>query len=259
MKRYFYLSLVAVTVVLGGCQLFSKKELSTEFVQAERTLKNDTLDFKVNIRMELLVSGLEQTVIDSINAAILKPLLSVAQVTTPVQPMLEAYIDRTYSDYRLDIDETAKFPYEEKIDGVVTFQTDSLLSYSVQQYVYNGGAHGTTTTVYYTFDLQSGRRMDEAALFTPGYEAALTALLVDNLKKQADPANLADYDFSAVAPNNNIGIEPATLVYTFDPYAFAPYVYGTISIRIPFEELEPLLQKNTVVYHYLASGDEADE
>lgn len=132
------------------------------------------------------------------------------------------------------------------------YQTDKLLTYSFSGYCYLGGAHGSSVGDGQTFVLSSGLRLTARNMFRPGTYATLTAYLRKALwdqyfKAEAEPGNTLS-DILLIRPE---GLElPATapqfgpdgLIFVYQQYEIAPYVYGMPSCVLPYKVVKPLLR-----------------
>ncbi len=136
-------------------------------------------------------------------------------------------------------DELSSLVSEEWIvRGKVANVQDEILSYSVEQYAYTGGAHGVTTHFYYNYDLETGQLLTEADFFVEGYAEILTPLLLENLAVAEDV--LADYDTEKILPNNNFYLSDEGITFVYNPYEIAPYAYGETEILIPWDAVKEI-------------------
>ncbi len=110
----------------------------------------------------------------------------------------------------------------------------------------DGAAHPNGYTIAYTYDLEAGRALALADLFTPG--ADYLAVIAAYCKTDLSARNMGfDDGFSQGAdptPENyrNWNITPEGLRITFDAYQVAPYASGPQVVTIPYAELSSLLR-----------------
>lgn len=111
-------------------------------------------------------------------------------------------------------------------------------------YLYTGGAHGTSTVGYLLWDRQGGRLVTLADLLLPGrapafWQAARRAH-VRWQQQQPDPASLASgWPFE---PTDNVALLPDAVVLRYQSYSIAPYAAGTPELHIPLTELDGILR-----------------
>lgn len=130
-------------------------------------------------------------------------------------------------------------------DFQVMFYRGRLLQLLLEGYDYPfGAAHGMPSRVYPPVDLGTGRFYELKDLFKPdsSYLQVLSAIV----KKQIDSGA-----YPYVWPDNYKGITADQLFYVtendlhllFAPYEIAPYAAGFPEFKIPFTELDPILDK----------------
>ncbi|MDR1591358.1 MAG: RsiV family protein [Prevotellaceae bacterium] len=251
MKKLFYFLLFCVVVLTGGCQLFNQDNIRTTYYQLNHSIQNDTADFSMIIRLELLSEGVKPSIIDMVQSHIFCPLFAVEQPKKDPDAMLHDYTAKTFEEYQFAKTDRSHAVYEEIIDGNMTFQCGSLMCYEASQYVYNGGAHGNTLLFCHIFDLSTGAKLTETDLFLPDFETPLSGILIEHLERQSASGVCETFFFDNVIPNNNLYITPHSIVYAFPPYEIAPYVCGTIRICVPFNRVRELMNPLSVVYRYL--------
>jgi hypothetical protein len=142
-------------------------------------------------------------------------------------------------------------PLTLQIDYDTSNFSDQIVNLKFTVYSFQGGAHGTTTTTTYTFDLGQQRVLSLSDLFVPGsdplseigplVEADLDARLTTDL------AHLSDADWihqgTGENPDNyrSWTITPDGLTFYFDAVQVAAYVAGTQTVTIPLAQLSDIL------------------
>lgn len=111
-------------------------------------------------------------------------------------------------------------------------------------YLYTGGAHGTTTVGYVLWDRQAGRIIRLRDLLRPGQAPAFWQAARQAharwLQQQSDAASLqSGWPFEQT---DNIALLPDALVLKYQPYSIGPYAMGTPELRIPLAELAGILK-----------------
>ena len=96
--------------------------------------------------------------------------------------------------------------------------------------------HGMNTKTNYVFNLKTGKLLTEEDLFGKDFERKIQKRLTEkaNILRQQDmlPEEDIFYSNSNITPNGNFAITDTSIIYTFNPYEIAPYVYGIIDIEI---------------------------
>lgn len=173
---------------------------------------------------------------------------------------LNAYFDKYTNDYRdlgnqyyedmgnLEGDnQPSWYWYQLFKSNEILFEDESILSYSVEHYYYEGGAHGSLSAIYYTIDLNNLTTITEENIFKPNFHHLLTERIVENLMKKYDvttPEDLLNegfFDINDIAPNNNFWLNNQGVHYIFNQYEIAPYSMGPIEVTIPYQEIQSII------------------
>lgn len=121
-----------------------------------------------------------------------------------------------------------------------------LISFSVQSYVYTGGAHGMTAVTYYNIDNQAkAKQLQLADLFQPGYDylAILNQIIKQQMKEQTSPDGFNPYfDFEGISEDQGFSFKDGNLVIHFSQYEIAPYAAGMPEFTIPAHRYQNLLK-----------------
>ncbi|ALS28010.1 hypothetical protein IJ21_26140 [Paenibacillus sp. 32O-W] len=115
-----------------------------------------------------------------------------------------------------------------------------VLSISLFNYAYTGGAHGLTLQRSLTFDTTTGRSYALHELFKPGspYVKVLSEIVAEQIKeRKIDTLQ----PFQSIRPDQDFYVADRSLVIYFQLYELAPYVYGFPYFPISVYELEPII------------------
>lgn len=173
---------------------------------------------------------------------------------------LNAYLEKYINDYKELSDQYYEdisnlegdnqpswYWYQLNKSNKILFEDESILSYSVQHYYYEGGAHGSLNAMYYTIDLNNLTTITEESIFKPNFHQLLTERIVENLMKKYEVTNPEDllnqgfFDINDIAPNNNFWIDNVGVHYIFNQYEIAPYSMGLIEVTVPYEEIQSII------------------
>lgn len=118
-----------------------------------------------------------------------------------------------------------------------------VLSLSLLNYAFTGGAHGNTLQKSLTFDADTGRSYTLAELFKPGspWEARINANIKAQIKARQLPLLV---DYPGITPEQDYYIADKALVVYFPLYAIVPYVWGFPYFPISVYELQDVLDEN---------------
>ncbi|MDR0829179.1 MAG: RsiV family protein [Prevotellaceae bacterium] len=126
-----------------------------------------------------------------------------------------------------------------------------LLQYSTGSYTYTGGAHGSYSTVYHTFDLQSGKPVLFDDIFKKEKKQDVIKIIIAEFLKQNDFKSLKEamyQDEENYDPKDNIRIDEKGLVFHYGLYAIDCYAAGEQDIFIPYNKLLPYIKTNSPLY-----------
>lgn len=133
-------------------------------------------------------------------------------------------------------------PYMETADYLI-------MSYS--GYQYTGGAHGISYQYFYTYDKKKEKWLQLDDVFNLNHKAQIETVIDNEIKKQYNiPLNQKlnegeDTNFlaeKAFLPEN-FTLSKKGITFHYGLYDLMPYVYGYFDIFVPYENLEPHLQK----------------
>lgn len=118
-----------------------------------------------------------------------------------------------------------------------------VLSLSLNNYAFAGGAHGMTIIKSLTFDVCTGRIYSLADLFKPGsdYQKVLSAIIEKQIKEREIPVI---NEFTGIKPDQDYYIADKVLVVYFQLYDLTPYAYGFPEFPITMYQVEDIVDEN---------------
>ena len=118
-----------------------------------------------------------------------------------------------------------------------------VLSLSLNNYAFAGGAHGMTIIKSLTFDVCTGRIYSLADLFKPGsdYQKVLSAIIEKQIKEREIPVI---NEFTGIKPDQDYYIADKVLVVYFQLYELTPYAYGFPEFPITMYQVEDIVDEN---------------
>lgn len=149
--------------------------------------------------------------------------------------------------------------YSMYLSNKILFQNDFLLSYAVENSIYEGGAHGSHNVTYTNIDLERLVTLSEEDIFVPGYFKPLAEKIVNQLMliyQVNEPDSLLEkgfFNIEDIVPNNNFYLNEEGIHYAFNQYEIAPYVMGEINVTVPYSDLEDILLPNGIVTRFFSN------
>ncbi|WP_019006958.1 DUF3298 and DUF4163 domain-containing protein [Cohnella laeviribosi] len=131
-----------------------------------------------------------------------------------------------------------------EMDGTFEIKTNQrgVLSLSLLNYAFAGGAHGNTLQKSLTFDADTGRSYSLGELFKPGsdYEKRLNRIIEAQIKARDLP--LLE-KFPGMAKDQDFYIADKSLVLYFPLYAIVPYAWGFPYFPISVYEIQDIIDE----------------
>lgn len=118
-----------------------------------------------------------------------------------------------------------------------------ILSLSLNNYAFAGGAHGMTIIKSLTFDVSTGRIYSLADLFKPGsdYQRVLSAIIEKQIKEREIPLI---NEFTGIKPDQDYYIADKALVVYFQLYDLTPYAYGFPEFPVTVYQVADIVDEN---------------
>ncbi|MBO5960426.1 MAG: DUF3298 domain-containing protein [Paludibacteraceae bacterium] len=260
------------TVLLVSCSVTQEQQtiVTERYEKSEMSCLKEGLSDSINLHVVVdyptEIEGVGEEALHNIQSTLIKHSLGEDYLRyATVDEMLAAFAEDVLNEYRRDnlplYEEMSEYEeYGMNLNNEhfleVDVQTDEgrVLSFSVERYLYLGGAHGINNRLFLNFDKQTGCVLTENDLFIEGAEEDLTHLLLLNLVRQNDDLSLisdveaSDYEKESIRPNGNFYFAPEGVVYIFNPYEIGPYSLGETNICIPVEEVRPYLKAEWNLY-----------
>ncbi|GFN32332.1 DUF3298 and DUF4163 domain-containing protein [Paenibacillus xylaniclasticus] len=118
-----------------------------------------------------------------------------------------------------------------------------VLSLSLYNYAYTGGAHGLTLQKSLTFNTDNGQAYTLAQLFKPG--SNYVKRLSDIVAKQIKERRIDTLEpFKSIRPDQDYYIADRSLVIYFQLYELTAYVYGFAYFPISVYELQDIINED---------------
>lgn len=220
---------------LKRCQGTACPEIAIRYLKAKGT-ENVT---------QAINRAIESNVIAAVDISEEDHARSFAAITEALQHFVDTY--------RLHLSE---FPdmsavYHAEVNVEALHKSDNLLSFSVNQYLYTGGAHGLGRVHFLNLDPNTGNELGAADLIKdkPGF----LALSEQTFRARYDipqgtsiNENGFWFDNDKFSIPNTIGFNGNEFIMVYNPYEIASYADGSFELRIPYEEARPFLTDGTL-------------
>lgn len=118
-----------------------------------------------------------------------------------------------------------------------------IVSLTLNNYAFSGGAHGLTIMKSLTFNMKNGQHYKLSDLFKK--DSPYVERISEIIKKQIKKRNifLLDPPFKKIRPNQDFYVADKALVIYFQLYEITPYVFGFPFFPISLYELEDIINE----------------
>jgi len=256
MKRCFAF-LMAALLLLPACT----KEIRTETLKLEEDIpfrEGSANNLSLNLDIDFPVSGFSPQALESVRQAIRTYTISdaYADCTGPVTELGQIWRNNVAEDYltsnqamleEMDIpEEDAPFlNWGFDYKGVFGEKYQHFVNYLIEKYEYLGGAHGLSVETPLVFDIKTGDIVTYEFFTGQVGSDRLKELIdkhkFDNLKDKIDGADIEEENIfyvESIEPSEFYTVSQEGLTFYYQPYDLAPYVFGVITIPVPWEELK---------------------
>jgi hypothetical protein len=155
-----------------------------------------------------------------------------------------------FKAFRKDFPDSAP-GWEDNRKLSVTFQRSGILTLTLDQFYFSGGAHPNGGLLHRVLDTRSGDDLVVMSIFKRGVESRLTTLIKREIRKKWKLPAGASLDKQGFWENQikpeNVYVSSSGVGFTYNAYDIAPYVMGPTDIVIPYPALSSLLNPNSPV------------
>jgi hypothetical protein len=134
-----------------------------------------------------------------------------------------------------------------EITGSFELKTNEkgVLSLTIINYAYSGGAHGMTLMKGLTFDISTGKKysLHELFLANSNYVERLSAIVLRQIKER--DIFLLDSPFKGISPDQDFYIADKTLVIFYQLYELTAYAFGFPYFPISVYELHKFVNEQS--------------
>lgn len=261
MKRC--LTLALSLLLLTGCKDDKKETTVTESPDETAALsfeqktyaKKSTICKKectyVDIKVAEAAKG-DKAIADSINAALFKVARSIVYfgekpTNAKNYEELTSMFIQSYDDLAKKYPEEAAWAWEAKINASKEYQSDNIINFKVNNYMFTGGAHGYEGNRSVIIDAKTGKTLNRADLFKD--EKGFTAFVEKKFRTQFNiPAGKPINSTGLMFENNRFTL-PQNIFYTdggllllYNPVEIASFADGAKDLVIPYSEVQQFLK-----------------
>ena len=170
-----------------------------------------------------------------------------------LDPWIAEFMDST-SVVIQDMPADAPWVFALQTDYAVQYYNGNILSLLFTNYAFTGGAHGSTISSTYNYDLASNKEINLSDIFKPGsdYLNFLSDYCLEDIKKQNALTGMDSMDdmikpgVDPLIPENfaRFLLSADSLIIRFDQYQVGPGAAGSYNVRIGYEKFAELFNED---------------
>jgi hypothetical protein len=127
---------------------------------------------------------------------------------------------------------------------------DTLISLSLDEEYYTGGAHGGTGRFFINVDPRTGSDVKLSQVLQPGFEPVLNKIGEEIFRAERELGDTTRWEYSGFefrdnrfSLNDNYGFTPNGLMFYFNNYEIGPYAVGPTEVFVSYERIKDWLKK----------------
>lgn len=273
MKKCAYSLILFFTFTMIGCFDSGTKNSSTGegsaatdesivFSVCDTTIKfiMDTFDSNspcLDIEISLPFTQGESSLSGNINSGIIYAAFGLdsmspqAAISTLINNAGREYLANRpdYINEKSADNSPAWFNHRLMIKGSNKIGYKECINYTIDNYYYEGGAHGMENLILLNFDPKSGKEIKLQDFFVENFEEPLTSLLLESLSRQIGATSIAEindkgyFNIEELYPTENFRLAPDSIIFVYNSYEIAPYSMGRTRIALGYNQIENLIKK----------------
>jgi hypothetical protein len=240
-------------------------------IQTEKTayLFNDTLKPSCNLKVHFIYpdSARKQS-LSILQSIFIEKTLDVSFRNLTPEKALEVYAQQYLKNFkRFELPEVFNenfcleteddpgenkgitgFYYYNHLTNRLLYNRNGLVSFTVQNIVYEGGARCSQTLHGYVIDLNNNRLLNEGDFAGTNYKQYIAPILAkkialsNGLENPVDLENIGYFSLEDIVPNNNFTIDDKGITYYFNEGEIAGIIIGLVQVFLPYEEISIYLK-----------------
>jgi hypothetical protein len=205
----------------------------------------------VDIKVPEAIGG-NPAIADSINAALFRVARSIVYfgekpTNAKNYEELASMFIQSYDDLAKKYPEEAAWAWEAKINAAKEYQSDNIINFKMNNYMFTGGAHGYEGNRSIIIDAKTGKTLKRSDLFKD--EKGFTVLAEKKFRTKFNiPAGKPVNSTGLMFENNRFAL-PQNIFYTdggllllYNPVEVASFADGAKELVIPYSEAEAFIK-----------------
>ncbi|QQY79731.1 copper amine oxidase-like protein [Keratinibaculum paraultunense] len=254
-----------ITIGLAGCLIMGNMSV----VLADKFVRVNTKDQVINpisINAELKENKVK------VYTEVIKPNIDGAEVNIKIPVIkglkddhfqeklnrtIRTSVEKDLKEFKKDIEELKKLNVDwepQMIVGYDVKSSENILSIVIDNYIFTGGAHGSSRRDYYNIDIDKNKIIQLSDLFKENsdFKSIISDEINKEIKRQiAEEAKsyfTDDEKFITIDDSQDFYIDKdGDIVITFQPYEITPWYMGHPEFKIPSKSIANILKDSKAI------------
>jgi hypothetical protein len=200
-------------------------------------------DISVSIDEAIGNSEISKVINFKINEAIISTLSDVTKKTS-LESVLEDF-DSEFVDFKKQYPEASHPAWELHIETEKVYQSDEIITLSINTYEFKGGAHGNDKIKFLNLNAKTGDifSFNDIVENSESFKTLAEDYFLKSIGANNEGGKIEDYFFGkSFQLPENIGLSEDGLVFLYNVYEVASYNQGYTEFVIPFDAIESYLK-----------------
>ena len=253
------LKIAALLLLIGCADKSGDQKLGDNSLKIETVILNQNSEgcenndpgncAKIKIEYIELKNLHDLSVMEKINSKIQKEMLKPIgseKNNSNSEELMQNFIDE-YKNFKKEFPESQQ-EWEIERKAVNNFKDDNILSCTISEYSYLGGAHPNTFLTVINFNLNSGEILNLPDILIDEYLDELNNIAEPIFRKEkelTEDINLTEagfrFDDDKFGVSNNFTIGKDGLTFYYNSYEITAYAYGPTELFIPYKSIKKLI------------------
>ncbi|WP_426431699.1 DUF3298 domain-containing protein [Winogradskyella sp. HB-48] len=200
-------------------------------------------DISVSIDEAIGNSEISKVINFKINEAIISTFSDVTKKTS-LESVLEDF-DSEFIDFKKQYPEASHPAWELHIETEKVYQSDEIITLTINTYEFKGGAHGNDKIKFLNLNAKTGEvfGFNEIVENSESFKTLAKDYFLKSIDTEKEDSQIEDYFFGKPFQlPENIGFSEDGLVFLYNVYEVASYNQGYTEFVIPFNFIESYLK-----------------
>lgn len=275
-KKYIYIVVAFITMLIcASCNPSKEKTSSIKFKHYTfdticplvNSQSNPALKFSIDVEypdsyndtnvLSLLQSTILSTITNDLDTRIDSNIVNFANKCIADYMTLQAEFIAIADSSKNNKTITDSYKWDYKANIKQVYCKKNLLTTETSIYSDKGGAHGSLTQNYVTFDLELKKQLTCEDLFSSDCRNQLSEMIIsklleaNKLQDDEDLENIGYFDIEEIKPTDNFLIGDDGITFVYNGGEIAAYALGIIKVSIPYKELQFALKADSPFINYI--------